>query len=196
MSTAAISSWRSADQIRSRWATLTLVLLGSVFLAIMARISIPLPFTPVPVTMQTLAVFLLGGMLGGKKAALSVGAYLIEGTVGLPVFSKGLANPSWFLGATAGYLLGFVAAAYAIGTLLEKRPARSFYSVLAIVSIGEVIILSLGTAWMSVFLGFNKAFAAGIVPFVIGGSMKVVIAASLLYGSSLIKNSFANPKRY
>ena len=100
---------------------MSIALGGSLFLALMAQIAVPLPFTPVPLTLQTLAVFLLGGILGPKRALFALVAYLVEGTSGLPVFTGGAIRPLWFLGLHAGYLFAFPLAAYAVGMLTEKN---------------------------------------------------------------------------
>ena len=88
-----------------------LIACGSMLVALTAQISIPLPFSPVPVTGQTLAVLLIGALLGSRRGALSLVAYLLAGLIGLPVFASGAAGPAYIMGPTGGYLVGFIAAA-------------------------------------------------------------------------------------
>src|SRR5262245_5158687 len=108
------------EKVKPRWLTCSHVLLGSIFLALMSQLAVHLPYTTVPFTMQTLGVFLLGGILGSKQGALSVLTYLAQGTVGLPVFAGGVANPRWFCDPKAGYLISFTLAAFLIGKAIEK----------------------------------------------------------------------------
>lgn len=157
------------------------VALGSIFLAVMSQIAIPLPYTVIPFTLQTLAVFILAMAQGKNKAALSVIAFLGQATMGLPVIAGGLVNPLWMMGPTCGYLLGFVAAAYVIGLLMEILPNRTWISTMAIFAIGELIILACGTAWLAIAFSFGSqnAFAMGFIPFILNGCIKVVMASTL-----------------
>ena len=136
---------------------------GSAFLALMSQVAIPL--TPVPLTMQTLAVFLLRALLGSRNGAFSVAAYLAEGTLGLPVFAGGTANPLWFCGARAGYLIGFVIAAYVIGKIVERTSNQSLLKLITAISSGQMIISVCGWAWLSFFVGPMEAVVMGILPF-------------------------------
>src|SRR4051812_45046818 len=90
---------------------LGIALAGSCFLALLSQVAIPLPFTPIPVTLQTLGVFLLGGILGGRRAVYSVVGYLVQGCCGLPVFAGGVSNPLWISSLQAGFLVAFIGAA-------------------------------------------------------------------------------------
>ena len=104
----------------SRLSSFLQVIGGSFFLAICSQLSIPLFFTPVPISMQTFAVLLIGGFLGSKKGALAVALYLFEGVIGLPFFSGGHAGVACLLSPSGGYLLGFLVAAFVIGMMVEK----------------------------------------------------------------------------
>ncbi len=161
---------------------------GSLFLALMAQIAVPLPFTPVPLTLQTLAVFLLGGILGPKRALFALIAYLIEGTCGLPVFAGGAVSPLWFLGMQAGYLFAFPIAAYTVGKLTERR--ESIFYFLAALLVGEIIILSLGSCWMSLFMGWKKAFLLGAFPFLIGATLKICAGSLILKSYAITRQAF------
>lgn len=158
------------------------VLLGSVFLALISQVAFPLPFTPVPVTLQTLGVCLLGATLGSKRATYSVLTYLAQGTCGLPVFAGGLCNPLWFLDIKCGFLLSFVAAAFLVGKLLEKKE-RSFVFILLTLALAHAVILLLGMLWMSFYLGdLTKAFVLGVLPFLSGSVLKTVIGSLAIKG--------------
>lgn len=154
------------------------ILGGSVFLALLSQIAIPLPFTMVPLTLQLFAVLMLGATLGSKKGALSVLAYLTQGTVGLPVFAGGLAKPLWFMGPHAGYLVGFVAAAFVVGYLLEKIQKRTLFKTVLVMLAGSVCVTVTGGLWLALFIGFKPAIQFGIVPFIIPDALKAIMAAS------------------
>lgn len=167
--------------------TLGLSIAGSLFLALASQVAIFLPFTLVPVTMQTLAVFLLGGTLGSRIGSLSVIAYLVEGTCGFPVFAGGAINPLWFLGAKAGYLVGFVLAAYLVGKITEQKSKLSFFQTLGTVVLAEAVILTSGCLWLSLFVGFPQSIYAGMLPFLPGACYKTVSAACIISGIKVFK---------
>lgn len=157
-----------------------LVLGGSLLIALLAQIAIPLPGTPVPVTGQTLGVLLVGVLLGSRKGALSVLAYLAEGSLGLPFFAGGKAGAGLLIGATGGYLMGFALAAFAVGLLAERGWDRKVPTAVAAMVIGMLVIYTCGMVWLSTFVGFSKAFAAGVLPFLPGTALKIAIAAAVL----------------
>lgn len=162
------------------------ILLGSLFLVFMSQIALFLPYTPIPQTMQTLGVFLLGGLLGPKKGALAVVAYLIEGSCGLPVFAGALAKPLWFCGPTAGFLLSFVAAAFFIGWCIQTRRSYSLSFLVGVLLIAQALIFFCGWGWLAFFIGPKAAFLSAVVPFVVGSLFKCISAAFLLKGYILI----------
>ncbi len=156
-----------------------LIVLGTLFVALLAQVKIPLSFTPVPLTGQTLAVLLVGATLGSKRGALSMLLYIALGAFGLPVFAGGAAGLAYLSGATLGYLIGFVIAAYVIGLLAERGLERSVRTSILPFLIGTVIIYICGVAWLTIVLGsISKAVMAGLVPFLIGDLIKL-LAASL-----------------
>lgn len=166
---------RTTEWIRS----LYLIVLGSLLLAALAQIKVVLPFTPVPITGQTFGVLLIGAALGSKGGAATIILYLTEGAMGLPFFAGGGSGLSILSGATAGYLVGFVGAAYAIGLLAERGLERSVRTSVIPFLVGTVIIYGCGVTWLSIMLGsFSKAVTFGIVPFLLGDAIKL-IAASL-----------------
>jgi biotin transport system substrate-specific component len=146
------------------------VLGGSIFLALVSQISVP--FIPVPMSMQTLAVFTLGLTLGSRKAALAVAAYLVQGTLGLPVFAGGLSLPLWFMGPRAGYLIGFVAAAFIAGLAKDKNKTALLGALVA----ADATILGMGGALLSLFTGLEQAYWAGVYPFLMGDATKIGVA--------------------
>jgi biotin transport system substrate-specific component len=160
---------------------LILVTAGALFVAILAQVKIPLPFTPVPLTGQTFAVLLVAAALGSKRGAASMAFYIALGAFGLPVFAGGAAGMEYLSGATLGYLIGFVLAAYAIGLLAERGLERNIRTSILPFMAGTVIIYACGVAWLAVILGsLGKAIAAGLVPFVVGDIIKLVAAALAL----------------
>ena len=168
---------RTAEWIRS----LFLIVLGSLLLAVLAQIQIPLPFTPVPITGQTFGVLLLGAALGSKRGAASMLLYITEGAVGLPFFAGGASRFSVLTGATAGYLIGFIVAAYVIGQLAERGLERSVRTSIIPFLVGTIIIYVCGVTWLSVFLkSFSKGLEFGLLPFLIGDAIKLVAAALVL----------------
>ncbi len=159
---------------------LALVASASLFIALMAQITIYLPFSPVPITGQTLAVLLIGMLLGSKRGSLAVLAYLAEGATGLPVFAGGLSGPAVLAGPTGGYLAGFAIAAYAAGWLAERGWDRHVLTTVAAMLIGNIVIYALGLIWLAQFVGADKAFVAGLYPFIPGDLLKIALAAMLL----------------
>jgi biotin transport system substrate-specific component len=157
----------------------TLIVLGALFVAGLAQIEIPLPLTPVPITGQTFGVLLVGAALGSKRGATSLASYLMMGIFGLPFFAGGAHGLDIVIGATGGYLIGFIIAAYVIGLLAERGLERNVRTSIIPFLVGTVIIYVCGVAWLAVVLGsFSKAIAAGLLPFLIGDMIKL-LAASL-----------------
>src|SRR5215208_3630826 len=160
---------------------LILILLGALFVATLAQVEIPLPFTPVPITGQTLGVLLVGAALGSKRGAASLGTYLVMGIVGLPFFAGRAHGLAIVIGATGGYLIGFVVAAYVIGWLAERGLERSMRTALIPFLVGTLIIYLCGVSWLAVVLGsLSKAVIAGFIPFLIGDAIKLIAASLLL----------------
>ncbi len=163
----------------SRAGNLALVLAASAFIALMAHVRLPLPFTPVPITGQTFAVLLVGAALGSRRGAAAVLAYLAEGALGLPVFAGG-GGLAYLLGPTGGYLFGFVAAAWVVGKLAEHGHDRRFITAWAGFLLGEIVLYAFGLAWLSRFVGMRQAIALGLTPFLLGDALKALAAGLLL----------------
>ena len=159
---------------------IVLVVSGSLFIALSAQLAIPLPFSPVPVTGQTLAVFLVGMLMGSRRGSLCVLAYLAEGIAGLPVFAGGTAGPARLLGPTGGYLLGFVAAAYVAGRLAERGWDRRVGTTFLAMLLGNAAIYAAGLPWLAAFVGIGRALPLGFYPFIVGDILKLALAAMLL----------------
>lgn len=159
------------------------VVLGSLFLGCISQLSVPLQ--PVPITMQTLGVFILACLQGGKKASLSCLLYLVQASVGLPVLAGMISNPLWMVGTTAGYLAGFPIAAYIIGTLVERKETPTVLWTTFSIICGQLVLYTLGTTWLATFIGFEKAFVLGVLPFVPGAVLKIAIASSASVGWKL-----------
>ncbi|NIR40908.1 MAG: biotin transporter BioY [Actinobacteria bacterium] len=153
-----------------------------------AQISIGLGFTPVPLTGQTFAVLLAGGTLGAGRGAASQGLYVVMGAVGLPFYADGEGGWEAATGATAGYLVGFVVAAYFVGWLAERGQDRQLATSVSAFIAGSVIIYTLGAGWLAYDLdipltagvGEPSAIAYGVAPFIVGDIIKALLAGSLL----------------
>ena len=159
-----------------------LILSGAVFTAYAAQLVIPM--WPVPITAQTLAVLLVGSVLGATRGAISLIAYFSMGAFGLPVFS---AATSLSFGPTFGYLVGFVAAAAVVGYLSERGWHKSFTGVLGSFAIANSVIYLFGLPWLAFVLGnlgaandLTAVAAAGLAPFIVGDVLKMILAAALL----------------
>ena len=157
-----------------------LVLAASLVTAVAARIAIPLPGSPVPLTGQTFAVLLTGATLGLRRGVLAQTLYLVEGALGLPVFAGGLAGPLVFAGPSGGFLVAFPLAAAVTGMLAEQGWDRRFGTMLAAMLLGSAVILVSGLAVLSHFVPENRLLAAGLLPFVPGDILKAVAAALVL----------------
>ena len=146
-----------------------------------AYIRIPLPFTPVPITLQTFFVLLAGALLGKKLGSMSQAGYLLIGIFGVPVFTGGLYGFARLFGPTGGYLMGFVLAAYVIGKLLGKDNEASFAKIVAAMLVGLAILFTTGTIQLSIVMHIplQKAVALGVLPFIPGDIIKLLAAATI-----------------
>ncbi len=182
MSTASITSTTPvlADGIPgARARDALLVLAGTAVITVAGYIAIPLPFTPVPLSLATFAVLLTGATLGPVRGAASAGLYLLIGLVGIPVFAGG--GSGWAF-SSFGYILGYVLAAAAVGRLARSRADRNVWSTLGLAALGTALIYLCGVPWLAMFLGVDlaTALAFGVVPFLIGDTIKIVATAIVL----------------
>ena len=163
-------------------ADVLLVVLGAGLVAAAAQVSIPLPFTPVPITGQTFAVVLVGASLGTIRGTSSLMLYVLAGIAGAPIYADG--NHGWAVvtGATGGYLVGFVVAAALTGWLAECGWDRRFSSSVAAMLTGNVVIYLIGLPWLAAVLdtGLEKTLELGLYPFVPGDVLKLYLAGALL----------------
>jgi biotin transport system substrate-specific component len=166
---------------------LLLAILGSALLTISAKIEVP--FYPVPMTMQTLVVLLLGMAFGARLGAATVLLYLAEGAIGLPVFAgtpeRGI-GIAYMMGPTGGYLVGFVLSAAVTGWLTEHR--RDWPALLLAVTAGTIVVFIPGVLWLAQLIGFEQSIAHGLLPFLWGAVLKGAIAMALgMAGAAMIQ---------
>ncbi|MHC4427048.1 MAG: biotin transporter BioY [Planctomycetota bacterium] len=181
------AEWRTGVPLRSR-ATVTawlgrealLIVGGSAVLALSAQAAVPIPFSPVPITGQTLACLLISALYGSRRGTACVAAYLIEGLCGLPVFAGGNAGVLHMFGPTGGYLVGFLGAAWVVGTMADRGWDRRLKSAVLTMAAGTAVIFACGLAWLSVYVGRERVLAVGLAPFLPGALVKIALAATLL----------------
>lgn len=173
---------------RSRVRDVVAVVGFALLTAAAAQISIPLGFTPVPLTGQTFAVLLAGGVLGSRRAGLSMLLYVALGAIGLPFYADGTGGWTMATGATAGYLAGFVVAAFVVGWMAERGQDRRLSTSIPAFIAGTMIIYSMGAAWLAHDLGValtagageSSAISLGVAPFLVGDVFKALLAGALL----------------
>jgi len=153
---------------------------ASLLIALAAQIAMPLPFTPVPLTMQPLAVLLVGVTLGSRRGAAAAALYLLEGVSGLPFFSQGHAGAIWLVAATAGYLWSYPLAAFVAGWFSERGWGSTTLRAIAGMLVALAIIYVGGFAWLAMLTSPRAALTLGIVPFVVADIVKVALGAALL----------------
>jgi biotin transport system substrate-specific component len=172
---------------------------GSALVAVCSHLLFPLWFTPIPLTLQPFAVVLLGLLLRPRLAAATLGAYLLEGAIGLPVFTPGLAlgaGIAHLLGPTGGYLMSYPAAAALVAFLFRRSSNRGFSTAILSAAAGNVLILLNGFAWLAVWThgsasygSLKAAFALAVLPFLPGDALKVVAAAAIASGIERARRS-------
>ncbi|WP_371930105.1 biotin transporter BioY [Bradyrhizobium sp. CCGUVB1N3] len=171
-----VQSGEAAGALRA----LVLVALGTTLMALSAKVSLPLPY--VPMTLQTLVVLMIGAAYGWRLGSATMIAYLAEGAIGLPVFAGPVGGLAPLIGPTAGYLFGFVVAAFVTGFLAERGWDRSVAWLFAAMAIGHIVILAMGFAWLAFGLGLGaaKAWQVGILPFIAASLVKNGLGATLM----------------
>ncbi len=178
---------RRTDRRATDWTrSVLLVVLGSVVLALAAKIQVPL--YPVPMTLQTLAVLVIGASYGWRLAGATLVAYVAQGAAGLPVFAGALAGPAALMGPTGGFLLGFVAAAVFVGWFAERGWDRPLARLVVLMTLGHLVIFAFGLAWLSTFAGPTHAWILGAQPFLLATLLKTALAvAAMQAGWTLIR---------
>ncbi|HYC60500.1 MAG TPA: biotin transporter BioY [Thermoanaerobaculia bacterium] len=161
-------------------ADMLLVIGASALIAIAAQVAIPLPFTPVPLTLQPLAVIFIGVALGSTRGAAAAALYLLEGFSGLPVFAEGHGGPLWLIGATAGFLYSYPFAAWVAGFVSERGWGSSLLRAVTGMLLALGVIYLGGWSWLAMMTDARTAFALGVAPFVLADIVKVAIGAALL----------------
>jgi biotin transport system substrate-specific component len=167
------------EQVSARFRNVALVVIGALFIYLTARIAFPVPGSPVPVTGQTFGVLLVGGALGFRRGIASVALYVAIGLIGLPFFAEGKGGMNVILGATGGYIVGFVLAGGIVGRLAELGWDRNIAGAIAAMAIGNVVIYLVGVPWLMTVTGADlaTAIAQGVMPFVVGDVVKLLLAA-------------------
>ena len=165
----------------SRTRDLLLVAGGAALVGLTAQISVPVPGTPVPVTGQTFGVLVVGGLLGWRRGGLALALYALAGLAGVPWFAGGYAGYS---AASFGYILGFVGAAVVVGALARRGWDRSPARLAAAMTLGTAVVFLAGVPWLAAVtdLSPTQAWAQGAQPFLLGGAVKIALAAGLLPG--------------
>jgi biotin transport system substrate-specific component len=170
---------------------LLLVAAGALLIAVSATVTLRLPDNPVPITGQTLGVLLAAGALGGRRGIGATALYVLVGVIGLPAFAEGKGGVGVIagvnegrlvLGATGGYLIGFVLASALVGRLAERRWDRRLPGALGAMLVGNAVIYVVGLPWLAAATGFSagETIAKGFLPFVFGDALKILLAGAAL----------------
>ncbi len=165
--------------------SIILMAAGSWLIAMTAQITFPI--LPVPITGQTFGVLIIAALLGSRLGVGAVLAYLMQGAMGMPFFAGGMGGTAVFLGPTAGYLVGFAAAALVVGSLAERGWDRTFERTAGMMLMGTAVITLFGLLWLAQFTSWQQAFTLGAMPFIPSDILKILLAAALLpAGSELL----------
>lgn len=178
-----VSTLKSAVFTRTTAASqISLILTGTVFLALMAQISFPIPGSPVPFTGQTLGVLLLGTAYGAGLGFSTIAFYLLMGMAGAPIFSSGSSGIERVVGATGGYLVGMLISSLVLGALAGRRWDQKIKTVIPTMLIGNSIIFAVGLIWLHQYTGesWRWTFEKGLTPFLFGEILKIAIASTAL----------------
>ena len=162
------------DQQISATGKIMLLVIGVAILSISAHVKVP--FYPVPMTLQTLVVLLIGMSYGSRLGGATILSYLFLGAMGAPVFSGG-AGFAYLIGPTGGYLLGFFVSTVLLGVLSERGMGKTWKTSALLALIGTTIIYMLGLAWLTSIIGHEKAIQFGLLPFVYGDLLKLVLVS-------------------
>jgi biotin transport system substrate-specific component len=171
---------RLSERINARVRHLALIVAGTVLVSVAAQVSIPVPGSPVPITGQTFGVLLTAGALGFRRGIAATLLYLLIGIVGLPVFAHGSHGFDIVVGASGGYLVGFVLAAAAIGRLAELGWDRNLLGAIGAMLIGSALIYAVGLPWLAYVAHLDPAttLQEGLYPFIPGDVVKLALAAA------------------
>ena len=172
-----INKLKSFENINSNLINILLALFGTFLLAISSKVQVP--FWPVPMTMQTFVIFLIGMTYGVRLSFITVALYLFEGAAGLPVFASG-GGIAYLIGPTAGYLYGMLFASVAISYLANLGFSKTYFKATLSLVAGSIIIFSIGIIYLGSIIGYEKAIAAGLFPFIPSELFKIALAVSLI----------------
>lgn len=178
-----VSTLKSAFITRSTVASqISLILTGTVFLAVMAQIAFPIPGSPVPFTGQTLGVLLLGTAYGAGLGFSTIAFYLLIGMAGAPFFSSGTSGIERIVGPTGGYLVGMLISSLVLGALAGRKWDQKIKTVIPTMIIGNLVIFAIGLLWLNQYTGQSWlwTFEKGFTPFVFGEIIKIAIASTAL----------------
>ncbi|MFH5823302.1 biotin transporter BioY [Georgenia sp. AZ-5] len=164
---------------RARLRDAALVLGGAALVAGIGQVAVPLPFTPVPLTLGTFAVLLVGAALGPARGALSIAVFLLAGVAGAPVFADGTSGAAF---ASFGYAVGYLPAAALLGWLARRGGDRSPWRTALAAVVSTAVVYTVGVPWLMAFLGIGlgEALVIGVAPFLVGDAIKAIAAATLL----------------
>jgi biotin transport system substrate-specific component len=162
-----------------------LVALGVLFTALLAQVAVPVPGSPVPITGQTLAVVLTAASLGPLRGTAVQALYILAALAGLPFYSEASGGVDVVLGATGGYVVGFIPAAFLIGLAAQHGADRTLWKAIPLFVAGQAVIFAVGVPWLALSTGMSapQALEAGFYPFILGGLVKAAVAAVVLGGA-------------
>ena len=172
-----INKLKTFENINSNVVSILLVLFGTILLAISAKIQ--LPFWPVPMTMQTFVIFLIGMTYSVRLSFITVSMYLFEGALGLPVFASG-GGIAYLVGPTSGYLYGMLISSVVISYLANLGFSKTYFKTSISLLIGSFIIFLFGILYLGSIIGYEKAIIAGLLPFIPSEIFKIALAVSLI----------------
>lgn len=171
--------WPSRNDARfAALRSIALMAIGTVLLTLSAKVQVPLPY--VPMTLQTLAVLIIGASYGWRLGGATVALYLTQGAMGLPVFAGPVAGIGYLMGPTGGFLIGFLVAAITVGFMAERGWDRSLLRVIVMMSVGHALIFAVGLAQLSIVMPFAKAWTVGAAPFFAATLVKTALAVALM----------------
>jgi biotin transport system substrate-specific component len=170
---------RVGERMGSRLRHIALIAIGAALIFASSRVSIPVPGSPVPITGQTFGVLLVGGALGFRRGLASIAVYILIGLIGLPFFAENKGGVQVILGATGGYIIGFLIAGSLVGRLAELGWDRRIVGALGAMAIGNVVIYLVGVPWLIAVTHNDLAWgiANGLTPFLLGDTIKLILAA-------------------
>ena len=172
-----INRLKSFENINPNLLNIVLALFGTVLLTISAKVQVP--FWPVPMTMQTFVIFLIGMTYGVRLSFVTVALYLFEGAAGLPVFASG-GGIAYLTGPTAGYLYGMLLASVVISYLADLGFSKTYFKSFISLTIGSIIIFAVGIIYLGSIIGYQKAIVAGLLPFIPSELFKIALAVALI----------------